>query len=102
MPIIILGCGVSGLSCGIRLLEAGYPVTIWTRELPLATTSKIAAAIWYPYKAYPPAKVAAWGQRAYDFFYELAQDQASGVTIASGVEINPAPIPDWSSYIKNF
>ncbi len=53
MDILIIGCGVSGLSCGIRLLEAGFATEIWARDLPPHTTSNIAAAIWYPYKAYP-------------------------------------------------
>ena len=30
MDISIIGAGVSGLSTGIRLLEAGYDVTIFT------------------------------------------------------------------------
>ena len=48
MNLIIIGCGVSGLSCGIRLLEAGYGVRIWARDLPPHTTSNVAAAVWYP------------------------------------------------------
>ncbi len=50
---LIVGGGVSGLSCGIRLLEAGYHVRIWARDLPLQTVSNVAAAVWYPFKAYP-------------------------------------------------
>ena len=65
MEVVVVGCGVSGLSCGIRLLEAGFDVQIWARDLPLRTTSNIAAAIWYPYKAYPQELVGrlAAGQR---------------------------------------
>ena len=32
--VLVVGCGVSGLSCGMRLLEAGFPVTIAARERP--------------------------------------------------------------------
>ena len=47
--IIIVGCGVSGLTCGIRLREAGFRVIIVARDLPPNTTSDVAAAVWYPY-----------------------------------------------------
>ncbi|WNG20166.1 FAD-dependent oxidoreductase [Cystobacter fuscus] len=40
MRVIVLGGGVSGLSCGVRLLEAGYPVDLWARELSPDTTSR--------------------------------------------------------------
>ena len=48
MNLIIIGCGVSGLSCGIRLLEAGYGVRIWARDLPPHTTSNVAALAFWP------------------------------------------------------
>ena len=48
MDIIIIGCGVSGLTCGIRLLESGHGAQIWARALPPNTTSNVAAAVWYP------------------------------------------------------
>ena len=46
MNILIIGCGVSGLTTGLALLDAGYEVTIWARDLPPATTSNVAAAVW--------------------------------------------------------
>src|SRR5262249_38063986 len=51
MDILVIGCGVSGLTCGVRLLEAGHRVTIWARDLPPNTTSNVAAAVWEPYRA---------------------------------------------------
>ena len=42
--ILVLGAGVSGLSCGILLLKEGYDVHIWAKDLPPNTTSDIAAA----------------------------------------------------------
>jgi D-amino-acid oxidase len=64
MDILVIGCGVSGLTSGLRLLEAGHSVTIWAKELPPHTTSNIAAAIWFPYKAYPVDRVTGWGRVA--------------------------------------
>ncbi len=40
-----------GLSCAVRLAEEGHRVDVLARDLPLETTSVIAAALWYPYLA---------------------------------------------------
>ena len=48
-----MGAGVTGLTCAIRLAEAGHRVDVLARDLPLETTSVVAAALWYPYLALP-------------------------------------------------
>ncbi|MDQ5824154.1 MAG: FAD-binding oxidoreductase [Chloroflexota bacterium] len=104
MRVIVVGCGVSGLSCGVRLLEAGYEVEIWARELPPQTTSNVAAAIWYPYKAYPVERVTAWGQRAFEVFVELAGVEGTGVSVATGYEVFRGEVGDpwWLSCVRSF
>jgi D-amino-acid oxidase len=104
MRVIVIGCGVSGLSCGVRLLEAGYDVEIWARELPPHTTSNIAAAIWYPYKAYPVERVTAWGQRTFEVFAELAGMDGTGVLMATGREVFRGKVEDpwWLSCVGSF
>src|SRR5437016_1293585 len=42
--IVILGCGVSGLSTGLLLLEAGHNVIILAKDTPPNTTSNKAGA----------------------------------------------------------
>jgi len=79
VSVVIIGCGVSGLTSGIRLLEAGRAVTIVTRELPADTTSNVAAAYWYPYRAAPRNRVFAWAKRTYQVFQSIASDCESGV-----------------------
>ena len=51
--VIVAGAGVIGLSCAVRLLAAGHRVDVLARDLPLETTSAVAAALWYPYRALP-------------------------------------------------
>ena len=63
MRVIVVGAGVIGLSCAVRLAEGGYDVAVFARDLPLETTSAVAAAIWYPYLSAPEDRVAAWSGR---------------------------------------
>jgi D-amino-acid oxidase len=104
MQIIVIGCGVSGLSSGVRLLEAGHSVAIWARELPPNTTSNIAAAIWHPYKAFPLDRVIAWGRRSFEVFGELADVPGTGVSFVEALELfrEEVPDPDWRDAVRDF
>lgn len=86
---LVVGCGVSGLTSAIALAEAGFQVTIWTRDLPPRTTSNVAGAIWYPYKVEPLERVAAWARRTYVALAAIARDPRSGVRLEHGVEWLP-------------
>ncbi len=103
--IIIIGCGVSGLSCGIRLLQAGFEgVRIVARELPPHTTSNRAAAVWYPYKAYPEKKVLSWGAATFRVMAALMDDPAAGVSNTTLIEPFDEATPDpwWMSAVTSF
>lgn len=106
--IIVVGSGVSGLSCAIEVAQSGRRVQIWTRDLPLHTTSRIAAAFWYPYRAEPPERVVPWAVESYERFGALAlnavQGPRSGVTMTEAVEYFPAPAPDpaWARHVDHF
>jgi D-amino-acid oxidase len=104
VEVLIIGCGVSGLSSGVRLLEAGHRVRIWAEKLPPDTTSNIAAAVWYPYKAYPEDLVLGWGARAFQVFQELAGQPETGVVMRDAIELLPAQSPDpwWAPAVPDF
>lgn len=104
MKVIVTGCGVSGLSCGIRLLETGHDVSIWARDLPPHTTSNVAPAVWYPYRAFPIEAVLNWGQSTFEVFRELAMLPGTGVTMTEGLELfqEPAPDPWWRECVGHF
>jgi D-amino-acid oxidase len=101
---LIIGCGVAGLTCGIRLLEAGYRVRIWARDLPPHTTSNVAAAIWYPYRAFPLERVGAWGAQTFAELVRLSAEPDTGVLSRSGIEIFPQPVGDpwWRDSVTMF
>lgn len=85
--ILIIGAGVSGLSCGIRLREAGYDAHIWARGQLRETTSSVAAAVWFPYKAYPVDQVLGWSAATYAELARLSGDPATGIVMRAGVEL---------------
>jgi D-amino-acid oxidase len=92
--VVVVGAGIIGLSCAVRLLEAGHRVDVLARDLPLETTSSVAAAIWYPYLAFPEDKVAAWGAAAYAEFARQAEQGVDGVTMRRGTEMHRRPTSD--------
>ena len=103
----MVGAGVVGLSCAVRLLEAGHRVDVVARDLPGETTSAVAAAIWYPYRAWPQDRVLAWGSRTYETFAamvagdEVAAERA-GVRMVRGTEVLNATTPDpwWADAVR--
>ena len=92
--VVVVGCGVIGLTAAIRLREAGLDAGIVTAKLPPDTTSSVAAAIWYPYKAYPEDNVLSWGSRTFEIFEELSDTPESGILMREGVEIWRERVPD--------
>src|SRR6478609_4374190 len=102
--VIVVGAGVVGLTCAVRLLEAGRRVDVVARDLPRETTSAVAAAIWYPYRALPQDRVMAWARTSYAVFDALADtDPESGVRMVPGTEVLAAPVaePWWRSAVPH-
>jgi D-amino-acid oxidase len=101
--VIVVGAGVVGLTCAVRLLEAGHRVDVVARDLPLETTSAVAAALWYPYRALPQDRVTAWSRTSYDAFAALAADERTGVRMLTGTEVLATPQPDpwWRSAVPS-
>lgn len=91
-----------GLSCAVRLAEAGHRVDVLARDLPLETTSVVAAALWYPYKALPAHRVTAWSAASYAAFAALAK-QDTGVRMLAGTEVLHAPTADpwWAAAVPD-
>ena len=52
---VVVGAGVNGLTCAVRLLEAGWDVHVVARERPEETVSVGAGAIW----EFPPVRARA-------------------------------------------
>jgi glycine/D-amino acid oxidase-like deaminating enzyme len=52
----VIGSGVMGLTSARLLQEAGWRVTIYTRDMWRHTTSNVAAGEWGPYAVYEPSE----------------------------------------------
>ncbi|MDQ6850418.1 MAG: FAD-binding oxidoreductase [Actinomycetota bacterium] len=98
----VVGAGVIGLCCAIRLAEAGFAVDVLARELPADTTSATAGAVWMPYRAQPADLVAEWGRATLVELLQLNTSEAvSGVLLRDGVLVyrEPPPRPAWADAV---
>jgi D-amino-acid oxidase len=94
--VIVVGAGVVGLSSAVRLLEAGHDVAVVARDLPLETTSSVAAALWAPYRAYPFERVTAWSRTTYTELETLSGVDGTGVRMLQGTELHrTAQVDPW-------
>lgn len=59
---VVVGAGVTGLTCAVRLLETGWRVHVVARDRPEDTVSWGAGAIWEfpPYKIEPQDVAQRW------------------------------------------
>ncbi len=99
--VVVVGCGVIGLTAAVLLREAGLDARIVASAPPSGTTSIVAAALWYPYKAYPEDLVLSWGNRTFEVLQELSDVPGSGVSMREGIELyhHPAPDPWWAGAV---
>ncbi len=100
--VIVVGAGVIGLTCAVRLAEAGYDTHVLARDLPLETTSAVAGGLWLPYLAQPAHKVRRWGAATLAELTGLAASAPeSGVRMTPGLLLHrepDPPRPDWTDH----
>ena len=90
----VIGGGVIGLTCALELAGAGHRVRLLAADPPEATTSAVAAALWFPYHAAPAEAVLRWGAASLTRFEQLAEDPATGVRLLPGTVGHRTPEPD--------
>lgn len=103
--VVVVGAGIVGLTCAVRLLEGGARVAVLTADDLMRTVSWVAAAVWYPTHTEGDSRVLGWARRTYD---ELAHQAARGVP---GVTMRPTrmllrasswEVPWWADAVRDF
>ena len=85
-----------GLSVAVRLREAGVDAHVVAAERGSGTTSSVAAALWYPYRAFPHDLVARWASETYAELATIAKrDPDAGVHLVPGREFVREPAEPW-------
>jgi D-amino-acid oxidase len=90
----VIGGGVIGLTCALALARAGHRVRVVTADPVERTTSAVAAAVWFPYQAFPADAVLRWAAVSLEVFTRLADDPATGVVLRPGTLVDRGPEPD--------
>ena len=96
---------MSGLSCAVKLLEAGHEVEVISDRFSPDTVSDIAAAIWYPFLTAPADRADGWGIATYAELERLSErEPQSGVRMRDGREYLRQAVdpPEWSEDIAAF
>jgi D-amino-acid oxidase len=101
MRVRVVGAGIVGLAVALRLRTAGHAVDVVAAEAGLQTTSAVAAALWYPYRALPEAAVTRWAALGYRHLSALCADPATGVDLRCGRQLfrSATPEPWWASAV---
>jgi D-amino-acid oxidase len=102
--VIVLGAGVIGLTCAVRLLEDGARVRVVTADEPAGTVSRLAAAVWYPTRTDADPRLLAWARETYDELMAQAAGGVPGVVPRPTRMIlrAPAGAPWWSPAVPDF
>ena len=105
MRCTVVGAGVSGLSCAIRLLESGHEVELISNKFSPDTVSDVAAAIWYPFLTAPADRADRWGIDTYAELERLEKEiPEAGVRMRNGREYlrEVVDLPAWKDGIAAF
>jgi D-amino-acid oxidase len=94
VKVTVVGAGVVGLTVAVCLREAGVAADVVAREAPRDTTSAVAAALWYPYRALPAERVTAWSAASFAALADLADMPGAGVRMRWGTELLAPGTPD--------
>ena len=109
MKIVVVGGGVSGLTCAVALLESsrgGAEVAVLTAGAPAGTVSAVAGAMVGPVFGSGDERSLAWERHSDAVFRQLAGDPATGVRLVRGrllaaPELGPG-LPPWVAEVPGY
>jgi D-amino-acid oxidase len=101
--VAVIGAGVSGLTCGVILAEAGHEVEILAEAMGPRITSGAAAAVWFPYDAEPMEAVIRWALMSFEVLRKLSERRESGVSMIEIRQLSrrgQSEIPPWAISLR--
>ncbi|XP_322069.6 D-aspartate oxidase [Anopheles gambiae] len=111
LHFVILGAGINGLSCAVRLSHE-YPrstVHIISEHFSPNTTSDVAAGLWGPYclKGTSEYECRSWAQETHNYFLQLWQDgyaDKCGICLVPVIELfhRDTSSPWWRNIVFGF
>jgi D-amino-acid oxidase len=93
--VTVVGGGVVRLTTALALAEHGHAVEC-VRDLPvLATVSRVAGGLWFPYHCEPRERTRLWAKETHEWLVGLSGDPATGVRVARGTLVGPPDADLW-------
>lgn len=106
MKVLVVGAGVSGLTCAVALLEAGAEVAVLTAAAPSGTVSAVAGAMLGPVFGSGDERSVSWERRSDAKFRQLASDPATGVRVLDGGLLSASQLgqglPPWVTAVPGY
>jgi D-amino-acid oxidase len=103
--VVVVGAGISGLTCARLLLRDGHNVTLVSGDPLHRTTSFLAAAVWFPTAAGPPEAVTRWGAVTFKMLAAEAREAVPGVVMRETLVLYRdlpeagRPLPTWAAAV---
>jgi D-amino-acid oxidase len=94
--VLVLGAGISGLSCAVALAEAGVRVGVVADRAPRDTVSAVAGGLWFPYGTGRGDRALGLAEATYARYESLAGDPAAGVELVDYLLLEAAD-PWWAA-----
>jgi D-amino-acid oxidase len=79
MKVQVIGAGISGLTTAVTLSLRGHSVVLSARDMPAASASMIAGAIWHPFFQEPDEDYLRRVSETYSTLAKFATDSDSGI-----------------------
>ena len=104
VDVAVVGSGIIGLTCAVRLQQRGLGVAIVSADPPERTVSAIAAAVWYPTRTDGEPRVLDQARRSFEVFAEQAREPVPGVVMRPTRMLLRAPVDDrpwWAAAVPD-
>ncbi len=93
LSIVVLGCGVIGLTSALRLQEHGFAVKIVARDIGMNLTSVAAGAYWYGGHD-GQGQHRRWAETSLRVYLSLIAEGAPGIQLVRFRDVFNQPMPD--------